>query len=58
MEANKEKSELEIKYSTRAEKSNDLIIRELLSNILQALLREQWRTQDKIDLLLERIYNY
>jgi hypothetical protein len=38
---NKEKSELEIKYSTKAEKSNDLIIRELLSNILQALLREQ-----------------
>jgi hypothetical protein len=38
---NKEKSVVEIKYAARTEKSNDLIIRELLSNILQILLKQQ-----------------
>ena len=58
MEKRKEKSELEIKYATRAEKSNDLIIRELLSNVLQILLKANWATQEQVDELLYKIYNY
>jgi hypothetical protein len=54
----KEKSDLEIKYTTRIDKSNDLIIRELLSNILQVLLKQQWYTQKEVELILEKIYNY
>lgn len=54
----KEKPELEIKYATSAEKPNDLIIRELLSNILQILLRNNWANQEQIEEILDKIYNY
>ena len=46
------------KYSQRSDKPNELIIRELLSNILQILLKSNWATQEQIDAILDKIYNY
>ncbi len=50
--------EVWIKYANRASKPNELIIRELLSNILQILLRNNWANQEQIDEILDKIYNY
>ena len=49
---------IKIKYGKKAEKPNELIIRELLSNILQILLKSHWATQEQVDEILYKIYNY
>lgn len=46
---------MEIKYAEKADKPNDLIIRELLSNILQILLKSNWATQEQIIRLITRV---
>ena len=47
-----------IKYAQKTEKPNELIIRELLSNVLQILLKSHWATQEQVDEILDKIYNY
>lgn len=49
---------VKINYTQRADKPNELIIRELLSNILQILLKEHGATQEQVDEILYKIYNY
>lgn len=49
--------ELKIEEARIATKSNDLIIRELLSCILQRLLAEEWFDNEQIVKVLEKIYN-
>lgn len=49
---------VKIEYAKRANKPNELIIRELLSNILQVLLKMQGASQEQINEILEKIYNY
>lgn len=58
MEMTKKESWVKITYSQRASKPNELIIRELLSNILQILLKSQGATQEQVDEILDKIYNY
>lgn len=54
----KKESWITFNYANRANKPNDLIIRELLSNILQILLKSNWATQEQVDEILDKIYNY
>lgn len=49
---------VKINYTQRANKPNELIIRELLSTILQILLKEHGISQEQVDEILEKIYNY
>ena len=54
----KKESWVKISYTQRASKPNELIIRELLSNILQILLKSQGANQEQVDEILDKIYNY
>ena len=54
----KKESWVKIEYAQRANKPNELIIRELLSNILQVLLKEHGASQEQVNEILEKIYNY
>lgn len=53
----KKESWVKIKYAQRASKPNELIIRELISNILQILLKSQGASQEQVDEILDKIYN-
>ena len=54
----KKESWVKINYAQRTSKPNELIIRELLSNILQILLKSQGATQEQVNEILDKIYNY
>lgn len=54
----KKESWVKINYPQSATKPNELIIRELLSNILQVLLKEHGASQEQVDEILDKIYNY
>ena len=54
----KKENWVKIKYAKKTSKPNELIIRELLSNILQILLKSHGASQEQVDEILDKIYNY
>jgi DNA-directed RNA polymerase specialized sigma54-like protein len=47
---------MKVNYTEEVNKSNELIIRELLSAILQVILKEKGHSDEEIAELLRRIY--